>query len=352
MKQHMVNSDWHDLIKGGINHIRDFSALAHRDVKSLAAVQSVYPMFVNAYYARLISSPDDAIARQVLPDASELDDRGLVDDPLAETRQSPVPGIIHRYPDRVVFLVSGRCPVLCRFCMRKRMAGRSAGLNAAETAGAMHYIRNNKNIREVILSGGDPLMLEDDRLDDILATIRTISHIQVIRIHSRAPCALPQRITPELIGIFKKYHPLYMNIHFNHPDEITGEVTEACRCLADAGIPLGSQTVLLKGVNDAADVIENLMRRLLRVRVKPYYLHHPDLVRGTAHFRVPVSRGLAIMQTLQGRLSGIAIPKYMIDLPGGGGKVPLSPEFIQKAADGMLMVKNFQGEVFSYPMDA
>ena len=343
---------WQDILKSGITHIRDLPAGLAADFQSLASVQAVYPMFINTYYAGLMAGPDDALARQVVPDARELDDRGLVDDPLTENRQSPVAGVIHRYPDRVVFLVSNRCAILCRFCMRKRLAGRSAALTAAEIAAALDYIRENKHIREVILSGGDPLLLEDDTLDHILAAIRGIDHVQVIRIHSRVPCALPQRVTPELAEILKTYHPLYLNIHFNHPDEVTETAASACIRLAEAGIPLGSQTVLLKGVNDSAEVIERLMRRLLNIRVKPYYLHHPDLIRGTAHFRVPVKDGLAIMQSLQGRLSGTAIPRYMVDLPGGGGKVPLSPEFVREMKDGMMVVKNFAGKLFAYPLDA
>lgn len=348
----MTCSDWRNIVKNGNSRGRDFPAGLELDEKAVDAVRSVYPMFVNSYYAGLISNVHDAIARQVIPDTRELDDGGLIDDPLAETRQSPVPGIIHRYPDRAVFLVSNRCPILCRFCMRKRLAGRSSGLKAGDLAKAMDYIGHQDSIREVILSGGDPLLLDNDQLDDILAKIRSFSHVQVIRIHSRTPCALPQRITPELTGILKKYHPVYMNIHFNHPDEITTAVAEVCTRLASAGIPLGSQTVLLKDVNDSVDIIEQLMRRLLCIRVRPYYLHHPDLVRGTRHFRVPVKKGLAIMQALQGRLSGIAIPRYMIDLPGGGGKVPLTPDFIYKKEDGVMMVKNFQGTLFPYPMNA
>lgn len=348
----MAYPDWHDILKNGITNVRDLPAVLPPGFKSPASVLDEYPMFINTYFAGLIARADDALARQVIPDPRELDDRGLVDDPLTENRQSPVAGVIHRYPDRVVFLVSNRCAILCRFCMRKRLAGRSAALTAAEIAAALDYIRENKNIREVILSGGDPLLLEDDKLDYILATIRGIDHVQVIRIHSRVPCALPQRITPELAEMLKKYHPLYLNIHFNHPDEVTETAASACIRLAEAGIPLGSQTVLLKNVNDSAGVIEHLMRRLLNIRVKPYYLHHPDLVRGTAHFRVAVKDGLAIMQSLQGRLSGSAIPRYMVDLPAGGGKIPLSPEFVRETKDGMMIVKNFAGEMFAYPLDA
>ncbi len=347
-----AENSWRGILKKSIIHPRDLPADLTPDRDAVASVCSVYPMAINAYYAGLISGPDDAIARQVIPDVRELQARGLVDDPLAENRQSPIPGIIHRYPDRVIFMVSSRCPILCRFCMRKRMAGRADALTAAELAAGFDYIRDHTDIREVILSGGDPLLLDDGQLDGILARIRRFSHVQTLRVHSRVPCALPQRVTVELAAILQKYHPLYVNIHFNHPDEITKEAVQACACLADAGIPLGSQTVLLKGINDSAEVMARLMRLLLSIRVRPYYLHHPDLVKGTAHFRVSIKEGLAIMQALQGHLSGCAIPRYMIDLPGGGGKVPLLPEYVQKIENGMMIVRNFKGELFSYPCDA
>lgn len=344
--------DWRGILKGGFACAGDLPPELATAGKAVEAVRSVYPMSVNAYYAGLISRPDDAIARQVIPDSRELEDTGLDDDPLAENQQSPAPGIIHRYPDRVIFLVSGRCPVLCRFCMRKRMAGRSAGPTPAGMKTALAYIQGNTAIREVILSGGDPFMLEDRALDRVLQSIRDFSHVRTIRIHSRVPCALPQRVTDELAAMLKKYHPLYVNIHFNHPDEVTETAARACARLADAGIPLGSQTVLLRGINDSPEVMARLMRALLAIRVRPYYLHHPDLVKGTAHFRVSIREGLTIMEALQGRLPGTAIPRYMIDLPGGGGKVPLQPEYVREAAGGVLTVRNFKGDLFEYPLDA
>jgi lysine 2,3-aminomutase len=348
-----LDGNWIGMLKDGITGAGGLAAgRLVVDAPAVETVRSVYPMFINAYYAGLITAPDDAIGRQVIPDIRELQDQGLTDDPLAEERQSPVPGIIHRYPDRVIFLVSNRCPVLCRFCMRKRLAGRATAPPPAQMAKAFDYLRAQTAVREVILSGGDPLLLDDGRLDDILTRIRRLPHIQTIRIHSRVPCALPQRVTSDLADMLKKHHPLYLNIHINHPDEVTEAVVRSCNRLADAGIPLGSQTVLLKGVNDAADVMALLMRRLLSIRVKPYYLHHPDLVKGTAHFRVSVETGLAIMRSLQGYLSGSAIPRYMIDLPGGGGKIPLSPVYIQGMSDNMMIVRNYRGETFSYPADA
>lgn len=319
------------------------------DIDDMEAVRRVYPVRINPYYLALIQKGGDPLRRQVVPDRCELTDGMAMDDPLSEAEQSPVTGLIHRYPDRVVLLVSGMCPVLCRFCMRKRLAGRALSLSDDQIMDAVAYIQSEPAIREVILSGGDPLMLSDDALAAILARIGRINHVETVRVHTRTPAALPQRITPALAALLKRYHPLYLNIHMNHPDEVTAEFAAACAMLADAGIPLGSQTVLLKGVNDSADVMKRLMRQLLRNRVRPYYLHHPDLVRGTGHFRVPIERGLAIMRSLSGNISGMAMPRYMIDLPGGGGKVSLLPDDVQAVDGGYLAVRNHRGEVYYYP---
>ncbi|OQX62802.1 MAG: lysine 2,3-aminomutase [Desulfococcus sp. 4484_241] len=319
------------------------------DAQMRDRVCASYPMFINRFFLSLIKKAEDPLWRQVVPDAMELDDDLPEDDPLAEEEQSAVPGLIHRYPDRVVFLVSGICPVLCRFCLRKRMAGKGPVLSDADIENAVCYIRSARAIREVILSGGDPLMLEDDRLCDILKRVSSIPHVRTIRIHSRVPVALPQRITGDLVSILRRFHPLYLNIHANHPNEITARAAEACAMLADAGIPLGSQTVLLKGVNDSFETMEALLMELLHIRVRPYYLHHPDPVKGTGHFRVPVTKGLEIMRRLQGRLPGVAIPRYMLDLPGGGGKVPLCPGYVEQDKNGMLVVRNYQGQRFYYP---
>ncbi|MFW5988652.1 MAG: KamA family radical SAM protein [Desulfosudaceae bacterium] len=344
---------WQELLAASVTGISGLpDHLRPVDKVGSEAAGRFYPLRINRYYAGLIRHPDDALGRQVIPDGRELKDAVYDDDPLAEANQSPVPGIIHRYPDRVIFLCSASCPVFCRFCMRKRLAGKTAALTEDQVDKALAYIRSQGSVREVILSGGDPLLLEDNVLDFLLAKIRAMDHVDQIRVHSRTPSALPQRITPDLAGILGRYHPLYLNIHVNHPDEVTAAMATACARLADVGIPLGSQTVLLKDINDTAAIMEKLWRSLLRIRVRPYYLHHPDLVRGTAHFRMPVEVGLDIMRALQGRLTGSALPRYMIDLPGGGGKVPLQPDYVQGRRQNMLMVKNYQGKSFTYPAKA
>ncbi len=260
-----------------------------------------------------------------MPDIREIQEDPFSEDPQQETGHSPVPHLVHRYPDRALFIVSNRCALHCRHCFRKRMVGQPGIVTPETRDQGLDYIRSTPALREVILSGGDPLLLEDRQLDELLRSLRAIRHVEIIRIHSRVPCTLPQRITPALAALLKRYHPLYLNTQFNHPDEITPQATAACALLTDAGIPLGCQTVLLKGVNDSVETMQNLLRALLKIRVKPYYLHHADPVKGTAHLRTTVDCGLAIMQTLKSRISGLAIPRYVIDLPGGGGKIPVPP---------------------------
>lgn len=310
-----------------------------------------YPMRINPYVLSLIRKADDPIGKQVIPDPAELDAMDfLTPDALCEEPQSPVPNLIHRYPDRVVFMVSDECAVYCRHCMRKRRVGLKKKVSESAIARGIAYIRSAPAVRDVILSGGDPLMLSNDRLETILSRLRRIPHVEIVRIHTRIPCVLPRRVDKFLADMLKKYHPLYVNIQFNHPDEITSQSAAACALLADAGIPLGSQTVLLKGVNDDPDVMMNLMQKLLKIRVKPYYLHHADPIQGTRHFRTSIETGLDIMRCLRGRLSGMGVPQYMIDLPGGGGKIPLLPEYVIEAGPRQLKVRNFEGDVFTYPV--
>ena len=313
------------------------------------AVASVYPCKVSSYYAGLISSAGDAISRQCLPDIRELDDDTQLADPLAEEILSPVPGLIHRYPNRVVLLVSNRCPVYCRFCMRKRHVGGEGNdpLDPDTLKRSLAYIRSTPAIRDVILSGGDPLMLDDASLQMILVRLREIPHVKIIRIGTRIPVTLPERVTPELCSMLSRFHPLYINTHFNHPAEITDVSSRACELLANAGIPLGNQSVLLRGVNDDVTVMRDLVTTLLDIRVKPYYIHQMDLIKGTSHFRTPVSRGLDIMRALRGHASGMAVPHYVIDLPGGKGKVALLPEPVEREGD-MLMLRTYQGERIAY----
>lgn len=307
-----------------------------------------YPSRLTPYYAGLIRAAGDPIWRQSVPDLRELDEDGQVPDPLHEAALSPVPGLIHRYPDRVVLLVSNRCPVYCRFCMRKRHVGdASAAPSGRGIQSALDYIAKTPAIRDVILSGGDPLMLDDATLFDILGRLRKISHVSVIRIGTRVPVTFPERITTELCGMLKRFHPLYINTHFNHPWEITSESAAACGLLADAGIPLGNQSVLLKGVNDSVATMRELMTGLLGVRVRPYYLHQMDLVRGTAHFRTSVACGMEIMRGLRGHCSGLSVPQYMIDLPGGKGKVPILPDNVERRGD-VLIFTTYTGERVAY----
>jgi lysine 2,3-aminomutase len=284
-----------------------------------------------------------------VPDPLELKENNLPVDPLNEESLTPVPGLIHRYPDRVVLLVSSVCPTLCRFCMRKSRIGLQGVFHGDNSTDAgLKYIERTPAIRDVILSGGDPLLLSDECLDDVLSRLRKIPHLEMIRINTRTPVTLPDRITLRLCRMLKRYHPLYVATHFNHPLEITSQSSEACARLADAGIPLGNQTVLLKGVNDDPSVMKKLMQKLLTIRVRPYYIHQTDLVKGTGHFRTPIDRGLEIMAALRGHTSGMANPYYVIDLPGGKGKVPILPDDVKREGK-TLFLRNYLGEVVEYP---
>jgi lysine 2,3-aminomutase len=344
------SDDWHAILADSIVSLKDLGHRMSIDTKGIAPVIKRYPMRINPYYLSLISEKDDPVWKQAIPDERELNDPLFTDDPLNEEFQSPVPGLTHRYPDRVLFLVSNHCAMYCRHCMRKRKVGRPGVVTAATIDQGIDYITSNPAVKDVLLSGGDPLMLENEAIESLLSRLRRIKHLDIIRIHTRMPCTLPQRITPDLVNILKQFHPLYINTQFNHPAEITPQATAACALLANAGIPLGCQSVLLKGVNDDPAVMQQLMRMLLRIRVKPYYIHHGDPIKGTGHFRTAIETGIRIMKSLRGRISGMGVPHYMIDLPGGGGKVPLLPEYIIKKENGMLTVKNHNGEIFKYPV--
>ena len=270
-------------------------------------------------------------------------------DPLAEERFSPVPGITHRYPDRVLLLVANQCPMYCRFCTRKRKVGHPFAIDAATIDTAIAYIRAHTEIRDVLVSGGDPLLLEDDHLIAILARVRAIAHVEIIRVGTRVPCTLPQRVTADLARQLGRLQPLYVITHFNHPAELTDAAQSACGLLADAGVPLGSQTVLLRQVNDSAAVLSDLLRGLLRMRVRPYYLHQCDLTCGTGHFRTSIACGIDMLKQLRGRVSGLAIPQYVVDLPGGGGKVPLCPDYVQARTADFLQLRSYRGTLHEYP---
>ncbi len=319
------------------------------DCNALEQVIATYPMRINSYYLNLIHSIGDPLWKQAVPDLAELCDSVCMHDPLGEEKLSPVPNLVHKYPDRVLFLVASECAMYCRFCTRKRKVGTKRMLITEETIQAgIQYIRENKEIREVLISGGDPLLLSDKRLDSILSRLRAIKTIEVIRIGSRVPCTLPMRINKELVTMLQKHHPLYINTHFNHPRELTVEAEKACTLLANAGIPLGCQTVLLKGVNDNYKTLQTLFTGLLRLRVKPYYLFQTDLTRGTNHFRTHTSSGIAIMRRLIGSISGMAVPTYALDAPGGKGKIPLTPQYINERGDS-LRFNNYLGKPCTYP---
>jgi lysine 2,3-aminomutase len=340
---------WQDVLHSSITTCSALPTHLAYKTAGLDQVTAVYPMRINPYYLGLIRKPHDPLWKQAIPDPRELSDTVCIADPLAEENLSPVPLLVHKYPDRVLFLVSNQCAMYCRFCTRKRMVGTERMRITDEAlTGAFAYIRQHPEIREVLLSGGDPLLLEDEKIAHILHSLRSIPSVEVIRIGSRVPCTLPMRITDGLITVLKKFHPLYINTHFNHPDEITAESAAACRRLADAGIPLGSQTVLLRGVNDDIVTIHTLMRALLRIRVKPYYLFQADLTRGTNHFRTPVRCGIEIMRGLYGHLSGMAVPTLALDAPGGKGKIPLTPQYILEHGENLVFA-NYRGELCSYP---
>jgi lysine 2,3-aminomutase len=349
MRGHPEN--WHDTLHQSLTTVEALVRRVPMARHTLAEIAERYPFRINPYYFSLIEGPGDPVWRQVIPDVLELSDDFGSPDPLAEEPLSPVPHLIHRYPDRVVLLVSNQCAAYCRFCMRKRRVGKGVpAFGAGRLAEAAAYLRRHPEVRDVILSGGDPLMLETGELEEILRALRAISHVEILRIHTRAPCTLPHRITASLVEMLRGFSPLYVNVHFNHPREITAASAAACARLADAGIPLGNQSVLLKGVNDSPGVLKTLFRRLLEMRVRPYYLHHPDPVRGTGHFRPSVQAGLRVMADLQGHTSGMCLPHYVIDVPGGGGKVPLQPDYIQGGDERVLRVKTYTGKLYEYPL--
>lgn len=320
------------------------------DPDAIRDIVAEYPMRITPMWMKLIQEKGDPFWRQVVPEPEEMTDDGPEDDPLHEDHDSPVPHLVHRYPDRVLFMVTNQCPIYCRFCTRKRLVGKPGFLKKGELDRVVTYLRAHTEVRDIILSGGDPLLLPDHLLERILKALRAIPHIELIRIGSRVPGSLPERITPELCDMVKKYHPIFMNLHFNHPDELTPEVKAACGRLADAGVPLGAQTVLLKGVNDDPTVMMRLMHQLLLTRIKPYYLYQADLTRGTNHFRTTVETGLEIIKALQGHTSGMGVPHFVIDAPEGGGKIPLLPaDYLVNLTPEKATLRNYEGKVYSYP---
>jgi len=308
---------------------------------------------ITPYFFNLIDPADEncPIRWQVIPRIEETSTAAWeMNDPCGEDSHSPVPGLVHRYPDRVLFLVTDRCASYCRYCTRSRLVSNASGYDFhPQFEKQIDYIRRNTQVRDVLLSGGDPLLFSDDKLEYLLKELRAISHVEFLRIGSRIPIFLPQRITPELCAMLKKYHPLFMSIHSNHPRELTTEVREALGRLAEAGIPLGNQSVLLRNVNDDVTVMRAFMQKLLMCRVKPYYLYQCDLIAGSAHLRAGVRKGLEIMEGLRGHTTGYAVPQYVIDAPGGGGKVPVNPEYVLSRNADRVIIRNFEGKIFEYP---
>lgn len=297
------------------------------------------------------TDPECPIRRQAIPLAEEFKfGNNEFVDPCSEDRDSPVSGLVHRYPDRVLLLATDHCAMYCRHCTRRRLVGEKQAqtINNKTLDVAIDYIRSNKKVRDVLISGGDPLMLEDDELELILKKVSDIPHVEFLRIGTRVPVTLPQRITPALVAMLKKYSPLWMSIHFNHPKEISKRTKTACDMLADSGIPLGSQTVLLKGINDKPYVMKKLMHDLLKVRVRPYYIYQCDPVKGTAHFRTPVAVGINIIEKLRGFTSGYAVPTYVVDAPGGGGKIPVGPNYLLSQDKGKHVLRNYKGKIYTY----
>ncbi len=340
---------WKDILQSSITTYSGLQKYINSDNTALEEVIANFPMRINPYFLNLLKSHGDPLWKQAVPDPAELEDTICIADPLNEEDLSPVPNLVHRYPDRALFLVTNQCAMYCRFCTRKRKVGTERMQITADTIHAGYdYLRKTPEIRDVLISGGDPLLLDDEILAEMLLNLRRIPSIDIIRIGTRVPCTLPMRITKRLVRTLKKFHPLFINTHFNHPDEITPEAEAACLLLADGGIPLGCQTVLLKGINDDPSVIATLMRKLLRIRVKPYYLFQADLTRGTNHFRTPTEVGITILRHLIGNVSGMAIPTFALDAPGGKGKIPLSPNYIVAAGKDMIF-KNYCGEICTYP---
>lgn len=309
-------------------------------------------MAITPYYATLIDPKDlnCPIRKQAIPTSAELH-HGLfdMDDPLHEDKDAPVPGLTHRYPDRVLFLVTDQCSMYCRHCTRRRIAGVHDQARSTESIDrCIQYIRENPVVRDVVLSGGDSFLISDERIEYILKSLRQIEHVEIIRFGTRTPVVLPQRITPQLIEILKRYHPIYVNVHFNHPKEITPEATEACACLADAGIPIGNQSVLLRGVNDCPETLKKLMQQLLKIRVRPYYIYQCDLSQGIEHFRTSVSAGIQAIEYLRGHTSGLAVPTFVVDAPGGGGKIPVMPQYLISQGPGRTILRNYEGVITTY----
>jgi lysine 2,3-aminomutase len=349
-------TDWQWQIRNRIRQLDQLERMLTLSAAERTAVEmspSKLPVGITPYFMSLLSrdDPNDALRRTVVPTVAEFTHAPEeADDPLGEDEQSPVPGLVHRYPDRVLLLVLDFCSTYCRYCTRSRVVGHGAIYpSRSRLERAIDYIRSNPAIRDVLISGGDPLTLNDERLNWLLSRLRDIPHVEIIRIGTKVPAVLPQRITPNLVRVLRRHHPLWMSLHFTHPAECTPEAYRACERLANAGIPLGSQTVLLKGVNDSVETMKALCHHLLRMRVRPYYIYQCDPITGSSHFRTAVEKGLEIIRGLRGHTTGYAVPTYVIDAPGGGGKIPLMPNYVEGREGDRLLLRNYCDRQYRYP---
>ena len=348
--------DWHWQLRNRITNVeqlRSWFSLTPSEDEAARRTQGRLVMAIPPYWASLMdpSDPNCPIRRQCIPTMDEFDirDHDMLD-PCGEDGDMPVPGLVHRYPDRVLFLVTEQCAMYCRHCTRRRLVGTTTRglMSSANYKAAFAYLREHPEIRDVLISGGDPLMLTESRLEKVLQGLRAIPHIEFIRIGSRTPVTMPQRVTPEFCELLKRYKPIWMSLHFNHPQEVTPRLTQAMDLLAESGVPLGSQTVLLRGINDDPAVMKKLMHELLKVRVRPYYIYQCDPARGISHFRTSVETGVRIVESLRGHTTGYAVPTYVIDGPGGGGKIPIAPNYVTAYEDGVVTLRNYAGEVYTY----
>lgn len=348
-------NDWHWQVRNRIetlDELKKYIQLTPAEEEGINTSLKTLRMAITPYYLSLIDPnlPDGPIRKQAIPTAAEthVSPADLLD-PLHEDEDSPVPGLTHRYPDRVLLLVTDMCSMYCRHCTRRRFAGHTdSDMPKDYIDKAIEYIADTPQVRDVLLSGGDALMISDERLEYIIKKLRAIPHVEIIRIGTRTPVVCPQRITDDLVNMLRKYHPVWMNTHFNHPNEITAESAAACAKLADAGIPLGNQTVLLRGVNDCVNIMKTLCQKLLTIRVRPYYIYQCDLSMGLEHFRTPVSKGIEIIEGLRGHTSGLAVPTFVVDAPGGGGKTPVMPDYVISQSPGKVVLRNFEGVITTY----
>lgn len=347
-------TDWRWQLSHRLNSVEDFEKLFPLTESERQALHqsNLFRVEITPYFASLIdpTNPLDPIRRQVIPTSAEISPyTGMMEDSLAEDRHSPVPGLVHRYPDRVLMLITNQCACYCRYCTRSRLVGDPMqSFSSQDFEAQLDYLRHTAQVRDVLLSGGDPLTLAPKILERVLRALREIEHIEIVRIGSRVPVFMPQRITIELTDLLARFHPLWMNIHVNHPNEITAELAEACDKLSRAGIPLGNQSVLLAGVNDDAHIQRQLMQDLVRIRVRPYYIYQCDLVEGAGHFRTPIAKGIEIIEALRGHTSGFAVPTFVVDAPGGGGKIPVMPNYLISQSDHRIVLRNFEGYITSY----